>query len=118
MMVTIDSFIFALSPAAAVLASAILRYDSVIAASNCGACSGVIFKVFCHFSSDFLAISSGDWPVFFPESPAYAVGARRGEAMRSRTNETQPNRTNLITHLRGNVSPHARGRTSGWTGGV
>src|SRR5262249_33942544 len=103
-MVCIEAFILALSPAAAVLASAIFLYESVITDSNWGACSSVILSVSFHLGSAFLAISSGVCAACFADAgvalSALLPWARTGEARSSRTNVTQPNRTNLIWHLR------------------
>src|SRR5437870_9897413 len=61
MIVCIEAFIFALSPAASVFASAIFLYDSIMADSNWGDCSSVSFSVIFHLASASLAISSGDF---------------------------------------------------------
>src|SRR5437773_10282204 len=113
MIVSIDVFIFALSPAASVLASAIFLYESVITDSNCGACSSVMVSVVFHFASASLAFSSGDLAVA-PEVDAALVEAvacvKGSDTMASAKRETAPKRTHFMTHLLRGWLPHACGR--------
>src|SRR5262245_48420647 len=99
----IDAFIFALSPAASVFASAIFLYESVMMDSNWGSCSVVSFKVVFHFASASWAFSSGVFAGFvdadFSGLLVASLCAKAYEANANRNSGTRINRAHFMKHL-------------------
>src|SRR5215831_6064862 len=136
MISAIEAFILVLSPAAAVFASAIFLYESVITASNLGACSSVIFSVSFHFAVACFAMSSGDMvdeaclaevvaalvvvgaavAAFAASSSALLARTKSGVAHTIITRTTRLKRANFMRHLPCRYSvPHAWGRGLGYS---